>query len=175
MINTILKRRSIRKYKPDPISGGDLRTIISAGLSAPSGCNARPWEIIVIRDDESKQKIRSFYPFARFCTESPVSILVCFNQQKTARIPGVSFNGDELAKMDAAACIQNMLLSATELNLGSCWCHAHEHMTQYRELLDLPEHIIPVGLVVLGYTDEEFELRDGYNAEVIHNEKWGQK
>lgn len=68
----IYKRRSIRSFRKDPISDDDLKFILSSGLSAPSGEGVHPLEIIVIKSDATKEKIKSFYEWAGFCTGSPV-------------------------------------------------------------------------------------------------------
>lgn len=167
----IYKRRSIRSFRPDPISDNDLKFILSSGLSAPSGEGIHPIELIIIKQDETKQAIKSFYEWAGFCTGSPISVLVCFDANK---IYAADYDNTDLGKLDAAACIQNMLLRATDLGIATCWTHALENQKDYRELCGLPENIIPVALIVMGYSDEPFVSRDGFDESKIHNEKWGE-
>jgi len=164
----IYTRRSIRSYRKDPISDNDLKFILSSGLSAPSGEGVHPLELIIIKSDAAKAKIKDFYEWAGFCIQSPVSVLVCYDKDK---IPA-DYDNDDLGKLDAAAGVQNMLLRATKLGIASCWCHALGNVSDYRTLCNLPENIVPVALVVLGYSDEPFVARDGFDPEKIHNEKW---
>lgn len=169
--DSIYKRRSIRQFRKDSISDDDLNFILSSGLSAPSGEGIHPIEIIVIKDDKTKAKIKSFYEWAGFCTQSPVSLLVCYDSDK---IFAADYDNDDLGKLDAAACIQNMLIRATDLGIASCWTHALENKDDYRNLLDLPKNIVPVSLVVLGYSDVPFQVRDQFDAAKIHSGKWGE-
>jgi len=164
----IYKRRSIRNFRKDSISDNDLNFILSSGLSAPSGEGIHPLEMIVIKSDTMKEKIKSFYEWAGFCTESPVSVLVCYAQNKIPR----DYDNEDLGKLDAAAAVQNMLLRATDLGIASCWTHALENISDYQKLCGLPKNIIPVALVVLGYSDVPFASRDGFDAKKIHNELW---
>ncbi|GHT57795.1 hypothetical protein FACS18945_2850 [Bacteroidia bacterium] len=98
-----------------------------------------------------------------------MSVLVCYDKNKTDT---TEFGDTGFGLIDASAGTQNMLLRATKLGIASCWTHAYAYPKEYRELLNLPENIIPVVLVVLGYSDEPFESRDGFEAEKIHYEKW---
>lgn len=167
--DSMYKRRSIRSFKKDPISDDDLNFILSSGLSAPSGENLRPLEMIVIKKDETKKKIKSFYEWAGFCTQSPVSVLVCYDADK---VFAAGYDNDDLGKLDAAAGIENMLLRATELGIATCWTHALENADDYRKLLNIPKHIVPVALVVMGYSDTPFVAKDQFDTKKIHNENW---
>jgi nitroreductase len=166
----IYKRRSIRSFRKDPISDNDLNFILSSGLSAPSGEGIHPIELIVIKDADTKEKIKEFYEWAGFCTQSPISVLVCYDSDK---IFAADYDNDDLGKLDAAACIQNMLLRATDLGIATCWTHAMENKDDYRNLLELPKNIVPVALVVMGYSDVPFVAKDQFDVGKIHNEKWG--
>ncbi|MDR1360862.1 MAG: nitroreductase family protein [Rickettsiales bacterium] len=165
----IYKRRSIRSFRNDPVSDRNLQFILSSGLSAPSGEGIHPLELIVIKSAAAKSKIKEFYEWAGFCTESPVSVLVCYDRNK---IPAEYGENEDLGKLDAAACIQNMLLRATDLGIASCWTHALENIADYRGLCSLPENIVPAALVVLGFSDVPFESRDGFDPAKIHSEVW---
>jgi nitroreductase len=165
----IYKRRSVRSFKKTPILENDLNFILSSGLSAPSGEGIRLLEMIVIKSDDAKAKVKSFYEWAGFCTQSPASVLVCYDKDK---IPAEYGGCEDLGKLDAAAAIQNMLLRATDLGIASCWTHAQENIADYRDLCKLPDNIIPVALIVFGYSDIPFESRDGFDVTKIHNEIW---
>ncbi len=169
-IENIYKRRSIRQFRKDQISDDDLKSILSCGLSAPSGEGIHPIELVVIKDDNAKEKIKSFYEWAGFCAQSPVSVLVCYDADK---IFAADYDNDDLGKLDAAACIQNMLLRATDLGIATCWTHAMENRDDYRNLLGIPKNIVPVALVIIGYSDAPFVAHDQFDAAKIHNEKWG--
>ena len=167
--DSIYKRRSIRSFHKAPISDNDLNFILSSGLSAPSGEGIHPLELVVIKKDETKEKIKSFYEWAGFCTQSPVSVLVCYDADK---IFAAGYDNDDLGKLDAAACIENMLLRATDLGIATCWTHAMENADDYRKLLNIPENIVPVALVVMGYSDIPFSAKDQFDKNKIHIDRW---
>lgn len=167
--DSIYKRRSIRSFCKDEISDNDLNFILSSGLSAPSGEGIHPLELIIIKNDETKEKIKSFYEWAGFCTESPVSVLVCYDANK---ILAAGYDNDDLGKLDAAACIENMLLRATDLGIATCWTHALENADDYRKLLGIPKNIVPVALVVMGYSDQPFVAKDQFDKNKIHIDRW---
>jgi nitroreductase len=162
-------RRSVRSYRKDPIPGDDMHAILSAGLSAPSGEGIHPLELVVIKSDAAKAKIKEFNEWAGFCEESPVSILICYDRNK---LPEEYVDNEALGKLDAAACAENMLLCATALGISSCWTHALENQQDYRALCSLPENIVPTALVVLGYSDDQCAPRDGFDQAKIHDEQW---
>jgi nitroreductase len=168
MIDEIYTRRSIRSYNDKTIQNDDLKLILSAGLSAPNGINLAPLEMVVIRTPEAKEQIASIYPPAQFCRQAPVSVLICYDENKNTAYAKANSYGP----LDAAAAAQNMVLTATHLGIASCWTHAWSHIEQYQQLCKLPSTIIPVALLVLGYSDTLFSKKDGYDASKIHYEKW---
>jgi len=169
MINEIYTRRSVRNFKPDEISDENIRKILSAGLSGPSGHAAHPLEMIVIKSREKMEKIATFFPYAKFAPSAPVAILVCHDLNRCAKLMQ---GNPQLSVMDAAAGIQNMLLMAKSMDIGSCWTHAMLTPNEYKELCNLPENIIPVACVFFGYTDMPGKPRDKFNESRVHSEEW---
>ena len=164
VIDIIHKRRSIRKFNGKAISNEDLKTILSAGMTSPSAMNKQPWQFVVIDDDKVKQEIVKISVYAQMVTQSPLSILVCGDTKNCFL---------DYWKIDCSACIQNMLLAACSLNIGSVWTGVDDKMSaQYKQLFNLPENIEPHSLIVFGYSDIPFEKRDYYNESKIHLNKW---
>ncbi|GMO11608.1 MAG: nitroreductase family protein [Rickettsiales bacterium] len=167
-IKTIHKRRSVRQFDTTKtISDADLQTILHAGMTTPSAMNKQPWEFIVITDDDKKVAIAGFSQYAQMTPESPLSILVCGNT-KTA------FAGHQVE--DCSAAIQNLMLSATALGIGSVWtgigAEDRARYDNFVSLFELPEHIQPIGLIVFGYPVNDFEERDYFDAKKVHLNKW---
>ncbi|MBR1567823.1 MAG: nitroreductase family protein [Lachnospiraceae bacterium] len=178
------ERKSIRKYKPDPISEEDLRTILEAGRVAPSAKNRQPWEFIVFTGtpkDEvltqmekgiEKQKKSLFMPkkfkqgmasadnTLRIMREAPVIILVLNIRHGNPYLP--VFAGKRVSEildtLSIGAAIENMLLAATQLGIGSLWIgntvYAHKEITSYLGT----KHQI-AGAIALGYANETPEGR----------------
>ena len=139
------RRRSIRRFKPDPVPKDILMKILSAGQMAPSACNKQNWKFIVI-DDETVMQTLTDMGAAIFIKKAPVGILVLYD----SRTQNIEYS-DHI--QSAAAAIQNMLLAASELGIGSCWvCHLPPKR-QLRKLLDIPWYFDPIAYVPMGYPD----------------------
>lgn len=163
-INIIHRRRSIRKFNSLPIADEQLKTILEAGMTAPSAMNKQPWRFIVITDEKIKKEITKISKYAQMVLDSPVSILVCGDT-------GVSF--EDYWVVDCSACIQNMLLAACALNIGSVWTGIDKSMADgYSQLFNLPKHIVPHSLIVFGHSDLPFETKNYFDKTKIHNNKW---
>ena len=178
------ERKSIRKYKPNPISEEDLRTILEAGRVATSAKNRQPWEFIVFTGtpkDEvlaqmekgiEKQKKSLFMPkkFKQgmasadntlcIMREAPVIILVLNIRHGNPYLP--VFAGKRVSEildtLSIGAAIENMLLAATQLGIGSLWIgntvYAHKEITSY-----LGTRHQLAGAIALGYANESPEGR----------------
>ena len=164
-LDIIHKRRSVRKYNDTPISDENLKTILSAGMTAPSAMNKQPWRFIIIKDDNLKQEVVKISKYAQMALQSPLSILVLADTDASYL---------DYWKIDCSACIQNMLLSATALNIKSVWTGISEEsmINGYKTLFNLPENIVPHSLIVFGYSDVPFENRDYFDENKVHLNKW---
>lgn len=167
-MNSIFKRRSIRKFSDKSVDESIIKELLTAGMSAPSAGNCQPWHFIVIDDKQKLQDIASFHPYAKMVAQSPIAILVC---AEPAREKHVGF-----WPQDCAAATQNILLYATEKGLGNVWVgiHPKEDMKkEFVERFDIPEGIIPFGLIPIGYAAEEKQPNQRYLEERIHKNNWG--
>ncbi|MCD6352460.1 MAG: nitroreductase family protein, partial [Armatimonadetes bacterium] len=81
MLDAIARRASCRSYKPDPVPDEMVEELVKAALSAPSGNNARPWHIIVVRDEAKRQALSQVHRWAFFCAESPVVLVICGDRE----------------------------------------------------------------------------------------------
>ncbi len=167
ILDAINERRSIRKYTNEPLTDKELETVLKAGFQAPSAHNRNPREYIVIRDGELLQAITEFHPYTKMLPSAGCGIVVCGDIEKQ-ELEGFLVS-------DCSASIQNMLLAAHGIGLGSVWCGLYpveELMTPLSKLLKLPEHIIPIGIVVVGHTQVEKRIMDKFKLENIHNNGW---
>jgi nitroreductase len=149
VLKAIKNRRTIRRFKPNPIDAEMLQLILEAGRWAPSFSNLQPWRFIAIKDQGLKNALDKA---ARECVlhlginEAPVVILVCVDR----RI-------DPLHAIETgAAATQNMTLAANSLGLGAGWIGiwGTEAETAIQKLLELPDTVRVVSLVPLGIPDE---------------------
>lgn len=167
VLEVIKGRRSVRSFKPDPIPEEHLKLILEAGLWAPSGGNAQPWEFVLVRERQVIDKIRLFSP--GLFGDPYALIVLCVNKN---RIKRRDESGKQIALMDVAMAAQNMMLEAYYLGVGSCPI-ASFNKTAIKELLDMPDHVDPVLMVSLGYPEKwpEPPKRRPFE-EVVHYEKY---
>lgn len=164
----IFDRRSIRKYENRSVEDEKIHKLLRAAMYAPSAGNEKPWHFVVVKSRETLDKIPTFHPHTQMLKEAPLAIVVCGDTSN------LKYDG-AFWEQDVAASIQNILLEGQYLGLGTCWCGVYPREALVKgvlELLDLPEHIKPVGIVAVGYPGEEREVRERYNEDRVHQEKW---
>lgn len=163
----ILTRRSIRKFKSTPIPDELIEKILRAGMQAPSARNKQPWHFIVVKNREMLDKISVVHPYAYMLKEAPLGILICGDPKIEITI--------EYIVQDCSAATQNMLLAAHNFGLGAVWLGIYPReprIKALRELLEIPDHIIPIAMIAVGYPDEKKLPENRFKPERIHYEKW---
>lgn len=167
VLDAILTRRSIRKFTGESISEESLKLILQAGFQAPSAHNFEPRDYIVVRDKVTLNKISEFHRYAKMLPNAGCGIVVCGDTRKQEEIG--------FLVEDCSASIQNMLLAAHGLGLGAVWCGLYSRknlVDSMSEVLNLPNYIIPIGMVVVGIKAEEKKSIDRYKEENVHYDKW---
>lgn len=170
----IEQRRDIRSFKPDPVSDELLMRLLAAAHHAPSVGYMQPWNFIVIRSEETKQKLKAVADKERRAlmvhyegekankfsklkieglTEAPVTL--CVTLDPTRGGPHV-FGRNSIPETDLASvscAIQNLWLAARAEGLAAGWVSFYKKQ-DVRGVLDIPPHVDPVALISIGYTDE---------------------
>lgn len=167
VLEAILTRRSIRKYTGESVTDIELETILRAGFHAPSAHNYQPWEFIIIKDKSKFESIAQVHTYAKMLPKAEVCIIVCGDKNKQ---PKTGFLIE-----DCSAAIQNILLAAHGIGLGAVWCGLYPvpQLTKaVKKICSLPDHIIPVGMIVLGHKGEEKRKLDKYDVTKLHYESW---
>lgn len=163
----ILNRRSVRKYKDQSISKDDLNSILKAAMYAPSAMNLQAWQFIVIDQKEILKETVKSIPYAEMLKQSAAAIIVCGDSE-------IEKNESWLLQ-NCAASIQNILLAAHGLGIGSCWIAIHGMEDVYKNIktqFKLPDNIVPVSLISLGYPDETVTAEERFKQDKIHYNKW---
>lgn len=168
-LDFIFKRRSIRKYLNDPVEDVIIEKILRAAMAAPTAKHTEPWRFIVIREEALLEKLREALPFGKFY--SPCAICVCgqYNLLKEDLSGGYWVQ-------DCSAASQNILLAATALGLGSVWCGVYPTLSTtnaVRFALDIPDEIIPLNVIYVGYPNEAKPARTQYDPDKIFVERYG--
>lgn len=143
LFETVEKRRSIRKFKPNPIPDKNLKKILEAGRLAPSGGNRQPWSFIVVRKPETKKKLAAVANLQRFIADAD-TVLIALGD------PAVS---KSLYKQDPMIAIEHMVLASTALGYGTCWIGAFNE-NDVKEIAKVPENMTVIALLPIGVPDE---------------------
>lgn len=170
-MEVIDNRRSVRTYLDKPVDEKELELLLRAAMRAPSAGNEQPWEFIVMQDRDRLDAAAEVSPYAKPLLRAPMAIVVCGNL-KHCVFPGKE---QDYWIQDCSASIQNMLLEAAHLGLGGVWLGiypADDRVERLSRLLDLPEDIIPLGIVSLGYPEEIPAPMETFLPERIHRERW---
>ena len=149
-IELMKTRYSVRKFDERPIEEEKLQKILEAGRLAPTGVNAQPQRIFVLKSEDAITKIRRA---TKMAFNAPVVLLICYD--KTVSWKAVNFGEDyDVGEMDASIVTSAMMMQATELGVGSLWVRGYNTQNILNEF-PLPENIVPVCLLDLGYPAED--------------------
>ena len=166
-IEAILSRRSIRKYTVDSIPENVIDELLKVAMSAPSASNEQPWHFVVIDDRRIMDDIPKFHSYSQMLTEAPLAIVVCGDL--------LLAKGKGWWVQDCSAATQNILIAANAKGLGAVWLGVYpreQRVEGVRKLLGLPEHIIPLCIVSIGYPAERKPPSNRYDPARVHRNKW---
>ena len=166
-MDAILTRRSVRTYKDKKISDEIVDSLIEAGISAPSAGNQQPWHFIILDDRNLIDKIPDFHPYSNMLPNAQIAIIVCGDLD-------IETNKGFWIQ-DCSAATENILIAARAKGLGSCWLGLYpreDRVKGIRNMLKIPESIIPLSLISLGYPAIQQDKVNRYNSARIHKNKW---
>jgi len=166
-MEAIRKRRSIRKFKLGAeVTDEQIKLLLESAMLAPSACNTRPWEFIVIKDRNKLDQIRKTHPYTGMLETASLAIIMLALPEAQNEIR------DGLPKdfypQDCGAATENILLAAVELGLGTCWCGVYpkeERIAEMREILGTIK--LPFNVIAVGVPDEEPNPRGQYEESKI--------
>ena len=151
-------RRSIRRYKSDPVNDDLIREILEAARIAPSASNRQPCHFIVVKDTVKKRALG----LRDWAVKAPVIIVGCVD-------PSITPNWD---LVDFAIAFEHIILTATNLGLGTCWMGRLENET-IKRALNIPTNIKLVAVSPLGYPDEKPEPKTRKTlSKMVHYENF---
>ncbi len=168
-ITAILTRRSIRNYTAQPVPEELLKLLLEAAMSAPSAFNERSSEFVVINDPKLFAQIQGINPNSVQLKRAKVAILVCGNQARER------YKGQGYWQLDGAVAAENILLAAHALGLGAVWTAIYpypDRIPAVQKLLNLPEHVIPLTIIPIGYPAERKPRENRYDASRVHYNHW---
>lgn len=169
ILDNLQTRVSVRQFTGEKISQEQIETLLRCAMAAPTAINSQPWAFMVITDEALLQRLGEFNPVNRCGNHPACAFVPCGDMSKAIqRCPDFWIN-------DVSAATENLLLAAHAMGLGAVWTGVHpdmEHVAKIREILGLPEHIIPMCIVPVGVPAEQPAVKDKYNEANIHYNVW---
>lgn len=164
VLENIAARKSVRKYLKKDVEEEKITAMLKAGMAAPSGMDRRPWEFVVVTDRAALDSMAAGLPYAKMLTQAPMAIVVCGDSTRSS-----------YWYVDCSAVTQNVLLAAEALGLGAVWTAAYPYEDRIgivRKYTNMPEQIIPLCIIPVGYPDGPQKAKDKYDETKIHRNKF---
>ena len=171
MLETIMTRTSIRQYTDQPVEKEKIEAMLRAGMAAPTAVNAQPWHFVVVSDKAKLGELAAANPRAGMLKSAPLAIVVCGDMTKA-----MEGKGRQFWIQDCSAATENILLAAHAQGLGAVWTALYpmeERIQPVSEALKLPDTLIPLCTVVIGYPAERPEPKDKWKPENVSYNEYG--
>jgi len=141
--DVVVKRRSIRRYRKEPIPNEHLKMILDAARLAPSAGNRQPWHFVVVTDEKLKRKLVDACMGQSFIADAYCVVVGLGDREISPK----------WCVVDTTIAMEHMVLVATDLGYGTCWIGAFDE-GKVRELLKIPDRYVVVALLTIGVPDE---------------------
>lgn len=161
----LYSRRSVRTFLENrPVEEAVMTELLKAAMAAPTAHNYQPWEFIAVTEEGKMSKIRELHKYSNY--NAPAAFIVCGNSARFS-------NGEEAEfwVQDCSAAIQNIMLAAQDHDLGTVWLGIYpvkDYMAQLQKIFGIPEGVIPMGVVLVGYPEKVPRAKTKYNEEFVH-------
>ena len=163
-IQNLMSRKSVRNYLEKPVEEEKVQILLKAGMAAPTGKDVRPWEFVVVTERSLLDAMAEALPYAKMLKQAPLAIVVCGDTTKSS-----------YWYLDCSAATENILLAAEALQLGAVWTAAYpyeDRMAVVKREIRLPDHILPLCVVPVGYPAIPHSPKEKYDEMKIHKNQW---
>lgn len=167
VIECIMTRASVRKYKSEPVNDSIITTVLKAGMAAPTAANQQAWHFVVITDKALKDTISDSFQWTKMVRDCGFAVVVCGDMTKL-------FDGDREESgfwtLDCSAASENMLLAAHALGLGGVWCGIYpekDRMAKLSSILNLPPNLRPLNILSFGYPESAVAPKDKWDPRKV--------
>ena len=160
MYEMLMKRRSVRNFKDQPIPEEVIQQLLDAANNAPSGGNIQPVSIILIQEKENREILSEMIGNQPWVKNAPLSMIFCLDYNRVKRwavLNGTEFKGDQafshfmISYADVMCAAQSVVLLAESLGLGSVYVGTIlSYMDKAREQFSIPEFVLPMMVLSLG-------------------------
>ena len=170
VIKVILGRRSIRRYVDKPVEREKIDAILACATAAPSADNFRPWHFVETTDRTVLSALANVHPYGKMLASAGLAIIICAEKERNKRV-------DVWWEEDCGAAMQNILLAAAALDLGSVWLGVHHHgpsglPEKVRKILGIPANIQVMGIASIGYGAEAKSPYGEADPAHVHKDRW---
>jgi nitroreductase len=165
----LLGRRSIRAYQDREVPAELVRALLEAAMAAPSAVARDPWRFIVLSSRAVRAEVAAGLPHGTMLGSAGVGFVVC-GDLEAAHDGQLSY-----LLQDCSAAIENLLLAAHALGLGAVWLGVHpraERILHLRRTLAIPEPVLPIACIAVGYPGEHKAPRTRYDERLVHFDGW---
>jgi nitroreductase len=167
VMEAILTRRSIRKYTQEPVPETTVKELLEAAMNAPSAGNKQPWQFVLITDRSILDGISLLNTNWQMLRQAPLVVTVCGDLRLEKR--------EGVCIQDCAAATQNLLVAAHAKGLGAVWLGIYpgkEWGTFLKNMIGLPDAVIPLSLIPIGYPMERKSPAKRYDESRVHYDQW---
>lgn len=171
VLENIATRTSIRAYTEAPVEQAKIEKMLKAAMAAPTAMNKQPWHFVVITDKDQLKALSETSPYSGMVAKAPLAIAVCGDMLKA-----MDGGGRDFWIQDASAATQNLLLAAHAMGLGAVWTGVYPDLDRCKliaEVLALPENIIPLNVVVIGYPAQNPAPKDKWKPANVSYNRYG--
>ena len=161
-----MTRTSVRRYTDEPVDDRQIEVMLRAAMSAPTGVNRQPWEIIVVDDRGLLSRLADALPYAKMTSHAPVAFVMCGDSSRF--LPD---DDSTLWVQDLSAASENLLLAAHSLGLGGVWTCLYPHsdrMKAVTEILGIPAGYVPFNLIPVGHPAAVQNPSDKWDDKRVH-------
>lgn len=165
VLDNIATRTSIRDYEARPVEKEKVEKMLRAAMAAPTAMNKQPWHFVVVDQRSVLDSLADANPNAKMLLKAPLAIVVCGDMNKV-----IEGGGRDFWIQDASAATENLLLAAHAMGLGAVWTGAYpseERSKAISATLSLPDNLVPLNMIVIGYPAEHPQPKDKFKEENI--------
>ncbi|HKZ95037.1 MAG TPA: nitroreductase family protein [Candidatus Bathyarchaeia archaeon] len=174
LFRAIKERRSIRRFKQEPLPTKDLMKILEAARLAPSGGNRQPWYFIIVRDLETKKNLSNAARNQKFIADADTVVIAIGDPlTSAAKLPYTLSSTRIPFRQEPMIAVEHMVLAATALGYGTCWIGAFNE-DEVKRILKIPENLAVIALLPIGVADEAPQARQRKTfTEIFFKESYG--
>jgi nitroreductase len=159
LLDLIQRRKSVRKYSPDPVPREALLKCLEAARLAPSACNGQPWKFIVVDEPGLRRRLcdeifSGIYSMNRFAKDAPVLVAAVSEKEKFLSASGGRIRNTRYYLIDIGIACEHLILQAAELGIGTCWIGWFNER-KLKKVLRVPRRNKVDAVISMGYFEGE--------------------